>query len=81
MLTVFFLQSGFHIPITPLLLFVFYFLILAIWGTYSVIVRYHWKSYGAKKAEVLTMNFYYFLGSALLLGLTGFFVFAYYLSS
>jgi uncharacterized membrane protein HdeD (DUF308 family) len=70
-----------HIPVTPLLLFVFLALLLSAWGIFSVVVRYHWRQYGTSKLEILSMTFFYLAGSAVLLGLTTASAFLYYASA
>lgn len=65
-----FSETGFLITITPLLLASLLLLLLAVWIVFTLIVRYHWKNYGARGAEALTMNFIYFSGSAILIAFT-----------
>lgn len=60
---------GITISITSLLVWVIYLLIVALWCIFTMIIRYHWKNYGSGKIAILTMNFVYLLGSALLLGI------------
>ena len=62
-------QSGFHIPITALLIFSLLALLVAIWIVFTLIIRYHWKNYGTGGVEVFTMNFAYLAGSLILIGL------------
>ncbi|OGZ05547.1 MAG: hypothetical protein A3C13_03690 [Candidatus Lloydbacteria bacterium RIFCSPHIGHO2_02_FULL_50_11] len=62
---------NFQIPVTPLLLFAVMALVVAMWGIFTLIVRYHWKHYGAGKLEVFTMNFFYLGGSLILITLMG----------
>lgn len=74
-------QFNFHIPVTPMLLFAVLALLLAGWGIFTVIIRYHWKNYGTGKLEVFTMNFFYLTGSLVLIGLMLIFAFLYYSSA
>jgi len=62
-------QFAVHIPITPLLLFATLALLIAVWAVFTLIVRYHWKNYGTGKLEVFTMNFFYLVGSLVLIAL------------
>ena len=70
-------QLGFHIPVTPLLLFSLGGLLFAVWAIFSIIAHYHWKNYGASKIEVVKMTLIYFVGSAILIALIAVFAFAY----
>jgi len=62
--------TGFQITITPTILVSLLSLILAAWIIFTIIVRYHWKNYGTGGVEILTMNFIYFSGSAILIAFT-----------
>ena len=64
-------QLNFHIPITPLFLFAIMLLVLIGWVIFTLVIRYHWKNYGTGKLEVFTMNFFYLVGSAVLIALMG----------
>ena len=77
----FFEQTGFHIPVLPLFVFGAMVLLFVTWGIFSWVIRYHWKKYGTGKVGVMSMTFFYFIGSALLLGLMALFAFMYHLSS
>lgn len=60
---------NFHIPVNSQLVIFALFLVLAIWLVFTIIIRYHWKSYGTNGVEVFTMNFMYLIGSAVIGGL------------
>jgi hypothetical protein len=60
-------QMGFRVPLTPFFLFILFTLLMGAWGVFSWIVRYHWKSYGTSKLDVMTMSLVYFVGSGILL--------------
>ncbi len=62
-------QSGFHIPVTALLLFSLLALLVAIWIVFTLIIRYHWKNYGTGGVGIFAMNFAYLVGSLALIGL------------
>jgi hypothetical protein len=64
-------QSGFQIPVTPLLIYALFALLIAVWGIFSWIIHYHWKHYGTSRATTFTMSFVYIVGSAILLSLVG----------
>lgn len=70
-----------HIPVTPLLLFATLALLIAGWGIFTLVVRYHWKNYGTGKLEMFTMNFFYLIGSAVLLALMIIFALLYFFSA
>lgn len=74
-------QSGFHIPITPQLLFSVLSLLLAGWLVFTLIIRYHWKNYGTGGASIFAMNFFYFIGSGILLAVLLFSLLLYVASS
>ncbi|MEK7118129.1 MAG: hypothetical protein AAB869_00810 [Patescibacteria group bacterium] len=74
-------QIGFHFPITPLLILGLTALLLAGWGVFTLVLRYHWKHYSTRKTEVFTMGFFYFIGSFVLIGLTVFSALLYLSSS
>jgi hypothetical protein len=74
-------QLNLHIPITPLLIFALLMLLLAGWGVFTVIIRYHWKNYGTGKLEVFTMNFLYLVGSGILIALLTISALLYYSSA
>ncbi|MDO8520630.1 MAG: hypothetical protein Q7S52_00780 [bacterium] len=65
-------QLGIHIPVTPLLVLAFTALLLAAWGIFTLVLRYHWKHYSTRKAEMFMMSFFYFIGSFVLIGLMAF---------
>ena len=56
-------NSGFHLPITGMLVFAVFFLLLAGWLVFTLVIRYHWKNYGTGGVEIFSMNFFYFTGS------------------
>ena len=60
-------QSGIHIPITAQLLFSLLAILLAGWLVFTLIIRYHWKNYSTGGVELFTMNFFYLLGSGVLI--------------
>lgn len=64
-------QIDFHIPVTPLLVFSLFGLLLSAWLIYSMIMRYHWKNYSVTKLEVLRTSLIYFTGSGILLFIIG----------
>ena len=74
-------KLGIHIPVTPLLIFALTALLLAAWGIFTLILRYNWKHYSTRKAEMFAMSFFYFIGSAALIGLLCFSAFLYFTSS
>lgn len=74
-------EFNFHIPVTPLLLFSLLALLIALWGIFTLIIRYHWKNYGTGKLQVFTMNFFYLTGSALIIALMATFALLYSSSS
>lgn len=76
-----FSQLGIHIPITPFLLFAVFAVLLFLWALFTWIVRYHWKSYGTNKLDVMSMSFIYFIGSAVLLAGMALFAFLYNFSA
>lgn len=73
-------QLGIHIPVTPLLVLAFAALLLACWGVFTLVIRYHWTHYSARKTEIFMMNFFYFVGSFVLIGLMAFSALLYSLS-
>lgn len=58
---------NFHIPVTPMLLFIILAILIAAWGVFTLVIRYHWKNYGTGKLEAFTMNFLYLIGSIILI--------------
>ncbi|HEY9585816.1 MAG TPA: hypothetical protein VJJ02_04485 [Candidatus Paceibacterota bacterium] len=60
-------QLNLHIPVTPILLFSILAILIVLWGVFTIVIRYHWKNYGTGKLEVFTMNFFYFVGSIILI--------------
>lgn len=74
-------QSGFHIPVTPTLVFAALAALAAAWAIYTLILRYHWKQYGTSKFHVFAMNFFYLAGSGILLGGAALAAILYYASS
>ena len=63
-------ETGLQISVSPLLIFSLLSLLLAVWLIFTIIIRYHWKNYGTKGVEILTMNFVYLSGSAVLIAFT-----------
>lgn len=74
-------QMGIQIPLTPFLIFLLLTLLMVAWGIFTWIVRYHWKSYGTSKLEVMSMSFVYFVGSGILLAGMALFAFLYNFSA
>ncbi|OGZ09584.1 MAG: hypothetical protein A3D65_06960 [Candidatus Lloydbacteria bacterium RIFCSPHIGHO2_02_FULL_50_13] len=74
-------QLSFHIPVTPQLLLIILALLIAAWGVYTLIIRYHWKHYSTRKAEMFTMSFFYFTGSFIIIGFMCLFAFLYFTST
>jgi uncharacterized membrane protein len=56
-----------HVPLSPILLFSLMALLLAIWLAFTMVIRYHWKSYGTKDLEVVSLNFFYLAGSGVII--------------
>ena len=71
-------EIALHIPVTPFFLFAIFALLVLVWGLFTLIIRYHWKSYGVNTLHVLAMNLTYFIGSAILLAAVALFAFLYY---
>ena len=61
------LAGAIRIPLSPLVLFVILALVFLGWIIYSVILRYHWKTYAYHKLDVIQMDIIYFVGSGVLL--------------
>ncbi|HSE34953.1 MAG TPA: hypothetical protein VLB83_02410 [Candidatus Paceibacterota bacterium] len=55
------------IPVTPTILMSLFLLVAAIWGVFSMIVRYHWREYGTSALESAKISVIYFTGSGILL--------------
>jgi hypothetical protein len=71
-------EIAFQIPLTPFFLFVVFAIIVFVWGLFTWIIQYHWKSYSANTIHLLSMNLIYFVGSAILLAGMVLFAFLYY---
>ena len=56
-----------HIPLSPILIFSFAALLLAFWVTFTMVIRYHWKSYGTGDLEIVSLNFFYLVGSGIII--------------
>lgn len=63
-------QSGLHLTISGGIILFFLALILAWWGIFTLIIRYHWKNYSIGGVQVFTMNFFYMIGSIAFIILT-----------
>ncbi len=74
-------EFGIHIPVTPLLIFAVTAILLAAWGIFTLVLRYHWKHYSTRRSEVFIMSFFYFTGSLILIGLLCFSAFLYFASA
>lgn len=78
MLSLPFQGLGIHVPVNPFLILTVLALLVAAWGVFTLILRYHWKHYSTRKTEVFVMSFFYFSGSAILIGLMFLSAFFYY---
>lgn len=76
-----FSHAGFHISITPTLVFIFLAALAVVWAIYTLIIRYHWKQYGTSRFQTFVMNFFYLAGSGILLGGAAIAAALYYASS
>ena len=74
-------QLNLHIVVSPMFLFFIMALLIAGWGIFTLVIRYHWKNYGTGKLEVFTMNFFYFAGSVIFMALLVILALAYYFSA
>lgn len=74
-------QGGFHIPVTPTLVFASLAALIATWAIFTLIIRYHWKRYGTSRIQTFAMSFFYLAGSMVLLGGTTLAAIIYYVSS
>mgnify|MGYP001619395848 FL=1 len=47
-------QFGIHIPLSPQFLLFVMSLLLVAWGVFTLVIRYHWAHYSARKTEIST---------------------------
>lgn len=59
------LDISFHL--SGFLMLALFGIVCSIWAIFTLIVRYHWKNYGTGGLELITMNFAYLAGSAVLI--------------
>ena len=76
-----FQQLNLHIPISPLFIGALLLLLLALFIVYTVIIRYHWKSYGVNELEVAQMTITYMTGSITIVAITMIFALLYMFST
>lgn len=74
-------KLGLHIPLSPLVFWATFGVLVIIWVIFSLILRYNWTHYATSRQEIFTVNFFYYIGSAILFGVLALSAFLYHVST